>query len=73
MKDIFDKKDQSYTTRQQLHGIKQNSDVTIEEFSERIDDMAVEGYEGMSDYFINTVTMHSLLHGCTVKRAFLVT
>jgi hypothetical protein len=35
--------------------------------------MAAEGYEGMPDYFINTVTIDSLLRGCTEKRAALVT
>jgi hypothetical protein len=35
--------------------------------------MAAEGYEGTPDYFINTVTIDSLLRGCTEKRAALVT
>jgi hypothetical protein len=53
-KERFDKKDQSYIVRRQLQEIKQNPDETIEEFAERTENMAAEGYEGMPDYFINS-------------------
>jgi hypothetical protein len=73
MKERFDKKDQPYMVRRQLQKIKQNPDETIEEFAKRIEDMAAEGHEFMPDYFINTVTMDSLLRGCIEKQSALVT
>ena len=47
MKERFDKKDQPHIIRRQLQEIKQNPEETIEEFVERIEDLATEGYEGI--------------------------
>ena len=73
MKERFDKKDQPHIIRRQLQEIKQNPEETIEEFVERIEDLATEGYEGIPEYFKNTDTIDAFLRGCTEKRAALVT
>ena len=73
LKERFDKKDQPHFIRRQLQEIKQNPYETIEELVERIEYLATEGYEGIPEYFKNTVTIDVFLRGCTKKRAGLVT
>ena len=51
MKERFDKKDQPHILRRQLQETKQNPDETIEDFVERIEDLATEGYEGIPEFF----------------------
>jgi hypothetical protein len=60
-KEKFDNKDQPCIVRWQLQEIKQNPDETVEEFAERIEDMAAKGYECMSDYFIDPVIIDSFV------------
>ncbi|XP_056014940.1 interaptin-like [Ostrea edulis] len=73
MKERFDKRDQPHIIRRQLQEIKQHPDEIIEEFAERIEDLATEGYKGMPEYFMSTVTIDAFLRGCNEKRAALVT
>ena len=72
MKERFDRKDQPHIIRRQLQEIKQDPDESIEEFAERIEELATEGYGGMPDYFKNTVTIDAFLRGCIEKRSALV-
>ncbi|XP_061177795.1 trichohyalin-like [Saccostrea echinata] len=73
LKERFDKKDQPYIIRRQLQEIKQNPEETIEEFAERIEELAAEGYPETPEFFKNTITVDAFLRGCTEKRAALVT
>ncbi|XP_061177789.1 trichohyalin-like [Saccostrea echinata] len=73
LKERFDKKDQPHIIRRQLQEIKQNPEETIEEFTERIEELAAEGYPETPEFFKNTITVDAFLRGCTEKRAALVT
>ncbi|XP_061189157.1 DNA ligase 1-like [Saccostrea echinata] len=73
LKERFDKKDQPHIIRRQLQEIKQNPEETIEEFAERIEELAAEGYPETPEFFKNTITVDAFLRGCTEKRAALVT
>lgn len=48
---IFLNPDQPHIIRRQLQEIKQDSEATIDEFAERIEDFAADGYHGTPEYF----------------------
>ena len=49
------KKKKSHIIRRQLQEIKQNTEKTI--YCRENEDLATEGYEGIPEYFKNTVTI----------------
>ena len=67
----FGKKDLPHIIRRQLQDIKQNEGESIEEFEERVRDMAVEGYPDTPDVCIQTVAVDAFLKGCNNKQAAL--
>ena len=73
LRERFDKKDQPHIIRRQLQEIQQNTEETIEEFAERIEELSTEAYPDTPDFFRNTITIDAFLRGCTEKRAALVT
>ena len=73
MKEKFDKKDQPHIIRRQFSRDQAKSRWDHWKYVERIEDLATEGYEGIPEYFKNTVTIHAFLRGCTEKWAALVT
>lgn len=64
------KKDQIIT---QLQDNKQHVDETVEEFAERNEDLATEGYEEIPEFLKSMVIINAFLSRCNEKRASLVT
>ena len=67
----FGKKDLPHIIRRQLQDVRQDTEETLEEFEERVRDMAVDGYPNMSDICIQTVAVDAFLKGCNNKQAYL--
>ena len=68
----FGKKDLPHIIRRQLQDIHQNGEETIDEFSERVLDMTVDGYPNAPDECIQTVAIDAFLKGCSNKQAALL-
>ena len=47
----YDKKDQPHIIRRQLQEIQRNTDETIEESAERIEELSTEAYPDTPDFF----------------------
>ena len=71
MNERFGKKDLPHIVRRQLQDVRHDTGETLEEFEERVRDMAVDGYPNMSDVCIQTVAVDAFLKGCNNKQAAL--
>lgn len=67
----FGNKDLPHTIRRQLQEIKQLADESIEEFSEKIQEMAADGYINTPEHVIETISVDAFLKGCLDKKAAL--
>jgi len=69
----FGNKDLPYTIRRQLQDAKQNLDETVEEFAERVQEMATDGYGiNTPENVVETISVDAFLKGCTDKKAALL-
>ncbi|VDI66140.1 Hypothetical predicted protein, partial [Mytilus galloprovincialis] len=68
----FGNKDLPYTIRRQLQDVRQNGDEMIEEFAERIQEMATDGYIDTPEHVVETISVDAFLKGCTDKKAALL-
>lgn len=67
----FGNKNLPHTIRRQLQEIKQLADESIEEFSEKIQEMAADGYINTPEHVIETISVDAFLKGCLDKKAAL--
>ncbi|KAK3105154.1 hypothetical protein FSP39_018315 [Pinctada imbricata] len=71
MNERFGKKDLPHIIRRQLQDVHQSTDETLEEFAEKVREMATDGYPDTPDHFIQTVAVDAFLKGCSNKHAAL--
>ncbi|CAC5378212.1 unnamed protein product [Mytilus coruscus] len=72
MNQRFGNKDLPYTIRRQLQEVRQNIDETIEEFAERVQEMATDGYgPNTPENVVETISVDAFLKGCSDKKATL--
>ncbi|VDI25391.1 Hypothetical predicted protein [Mytilus galloprovincialis] len=72
MNDRFGWKDLPHILRRQLQEAKQGSDESLEEFADKVQELATDGYPESPDYFIQIVAVDAFLKGCAEKQAALV-
>ncbi|CAG2223318.1 unnamed protein product [Mytilus edulis] len=72
MNDRFGRKDLPHILRRQLQEAKQGSDESLEEFADKVQELATDGYPESPDYFIQIVAVDAFLKGCAEKQAALV-
>lgn len=72
MNERFGKKDLPHIIRRQLQDLKQEIDEDLEEFAERTQEMAVDGYPDTPDDFVEVVAIDAFLQGCNAKSAALI-
>ncbi|CAC5375551.1 unnamed protein product [Mytilus coruscus] len=68
----FGNKDLPYTIRRQLQDVRQNGDEMIDEFAERVQEMATDGYIDTPEHVVETISVDAFLKGCTDKKAALL-
>ena len=72
MNQRFGNKDLPYTIRRQLQDARQNLDESVEEFAERVQEMATDGYGTTTpENVVETISVDAFLKGCTDKKAAL--
>lgn len=69
----FGCKDEPATVRTTLQQVKQKEEETLEEFAEKVHELASDGYPGAAEDVIETIAIDAFLRGCQVKRAALTT
>ncbi|VDI02855.1 Hypothetical predicted protein [Mytilus galloprovincialis] len=67
----FGNKDLPHTIRRQLQEVRQFVDESIEEFAERIQELATDGYLNTPENVVDTIAVDAFLKGCTDKKAAL--
>ncbi|CAC5410873.1 unnamed protein product [Mytilus coruscus] len=67
----FGNKDLPHTIRRQLQEVRQFVDESIEEFSERIQELATDCYLNTPENVVDTIAVDAFLKGCTDKKASL--
>jgi hypothetical protein len=67
----FGCKDLPNVIRRQLQELRQFPEESLEEYAERAQDLAADGFPGTSDEFIQIVASDAFLKGCQDKRAAL--
>ncbi|CAC5382540.1 unnamed protein product [Mytilus coruscus] len=73
MNQRFGNKDLPYTIRRQLQEVRQNIDETVEEFAERVQEMATDGYgPNTPENVVETISVDAFLKGCNDKKATLL-
>lgn len=60
----FGRKDLPNVIRRQLQELRQLPDESFEEYAERAQDLASDGYPGTPESFIQIVASHAFLKGC---------
>ncbi|CAC5396879.1 unnamed protein product [Mytilus coruscus] len=68
----FGNKDLPHTIRRQLQEVRQFVDESIEEFAERIQELATDGYLNTPENVVDTIAVDAFLKGCTDKKAALL-
>ena len=72
MNERFGKKDLPHIIRRQLQDVQQMNEESLEEFAERVREMATDGYPNTPDHCIQTVAVDAFLKGCLNKPAALI-
>lgn len=67
----FGRKDLPHIMRRQLHDLKQEAEESIEEFAERTQEMATDGFPDTAEAFIEIMAIDTFLRGCLDKKAAL--
>lgn len=73
MDERFGRKDLPQVIRRQLQDLRQKPDESLDEYAERAQDLATDGYPGTPDAFIQIVATDAFLKGCSDKQAALTT
>lgn len=73
MDERFGRKDLPQVIRRQLQDLRQQPDESLNEYAERAQDLATDGYPGTPDAFIQIVATDAFLKGCSDKQAALTT
>lgn len=68
----FGRKDLPHTLRRLLQDVRQDPNEQLEDFAERTQGLAVDGYPETPDRFVEIVAIDAFLKGCYDKRAALV-
>jgi len=68
MEERFGCNDLPNVIRRQLQELRQFPEESLEEYAERAQDLAVDGFPGTSDDFIQIVATDAFLKGCQDKR-----
>ena len=71
MEERFECKDLPQVTCRQLQELRQYFEESLEEYAERAQDLAVDGFPGTLDDFIKIVTADAFLKGCHDKQTSL--
>ena len=69
----FGNKDLPHSIRKQLQDVKQNVEASIEELTERVQEMATDGYNKATEDFVELMAVDAFLKGCNDKKAGLAT
>lgn len=72
LNDRFSRTDLPHIIRRQLQEAKQGYEESIEEFTDRIQELVIDGYPASPDQFTQIVAIDAFLRGCTEKKAALV-
>jgi len=67
----LEKNDLPHSIRRQLQEVKQNVDESIEEYAERVQELATDGYIDATEDIIELMAVHAFLKGCYDKKAAL--
>ncbi|CAG2209805.1 unnamed protein product [Mytilus edulis] len=67
----FGRRDLPHIIRRQLQDLKQDQDETLEEYTERTQEMATDGYPDTPEAFVEIVAIDAFLKGCLDKKAAL--
>lgn len=67
----FGSRDLPHIVRRQLQDLRQLQEESLEEYAERAQEMATDGYPGTPDAFIQVVAIDAFLKGCSDKKAAL--
>jgi vacuolar-type H+-ATPase subunit E/Vma4 len=65
--------DLPHSIRKQLQDVKQNVEASIEELTERVQEMATDGYNKATEDFVELMAVDAFLKGCNDKKAGLAT
>ena len=65
--------DLPHSIRKQLQDVKQNVEASIEEFTERVQEMATDGYNKATEDVVELMAVDAFLKGCNDKKAGLAT
>lgn len=68
----FGRKEEPHIIRRDLQNLRQEVDETIEEFADRAEKLAVDGYPDIPEQYVNTLATDAFLRGCKDKSAALV-
>lgn len=71
MNERFGRKDLPHILRRQLQDLRQDPEESLEEFAERSQELAVDGYPDTPGPFVQTLVTDAFLKGCVDKRAAL--
>jgi hypothetical protein len=68
----FGNKDLPHSIRRQLQDVKQTIEESIEEYAERVQEMATEGYVEASEDIVEMMATEAFLRGCKDNQAALL-
>lgn len=71
MSQRFGNKDLPHTIRKQVQEIKQNPEESIDEFAERVQELATDGYNEASENIAEMMTVDAFLKGLSDKQVAL--
>ena len=71
MDERFGRKEMPHIVRRLLQDLKQELDESLEEYAERAQELAIDGYPDTPDKFVQTLATDAFLKGCQDKRAAL--
>ncbi|CAG2249191.1 unnamed protein product [Mytilus edulis] len=71
MEERFGRKEPPHIVRRLLQDLKQEQEESLEEFAERAQELATDGYPDTPDNFVQTLATDAFLKGCVDKRAAL--
>lgn len=67
----FGRRDLPHIIRRQLQELKQQVEESLEEYAERTQEMAIDGYPETPEEFVEIVAVDAFLQGCSEKKAAL--
>lgn len=70
--DRFGRREAPHILRKQLQSLTQEFDETIEDFADRAEEIAAEGYPDIPEKYVGTLATDAFLRGCKDKQSALV-